>query len=142
MGTHPKGPASLLESKVSLRDHIKADLPFLFKVLSVAKALSIQAHPDKQLAERLHADRPDVYKDPNHKPEMACAVTQFQCLCGFRPPQQIARFLETVPGSRVLCGCPHLVSSHGCLRQSSVLSSQMKWRRASRQLCELRKRRS
>lgn len=43
------------------------DLPFLFKVLSVETALSIQAHPDKTLAERLHANSPDVYKDPNHK---------------------------------------------------------------------------
>lgn len=30
------------------------DLPFLFKVLSVQTALSIQSHPDKKLAERLH----------------------------------------------------------------------------------------
>lgn len=29
-------------------------LPFLFKVLSIAKALSIQAHPNKKLAEKLH----------------------------------------------------------------------------------------
>jgi len=29
----------------------KTALPYLFKVLSVAKALSIQAHPDKALAE-------------------------------------------------------------------------------------------
>lgn len=37
-------------------------LPFLFKILSVGKALSIQAHPDKKLAERLHKEMPDVYK--------------------------------------------------------------------------------
>jgi mannose-6-phosphate isomerase len=30
--------------------------------MSVAKALSIQAHPDKKLAEALHALRPSVYK--------------------------------------------------------------------------------
>jgi hypothetical protein len=36
------------------------DLPFLFKVLSVATALSIQSHPDKQLAERLHEQHPKV----------------------------------------------------------------------------------
>lgn len=36
------------------------DLPFLFKVLSVGTALSIQSHPDKALAERLHAERPEV----------------------------------------------------------------------------------
>lgn len=37
-------------------------LPFLFKILSVGKALSIQAHPDKLLAEELHRKMPDVYK--------------------------------------------------------------------------------
>jgi mannose-6-phosphate isomerase len=83
------------------------DLPFLFKVrtccclhcyilhacwfvigivnqvLSVAKALSIQAHPDKKLAEALHALRPSVYKDDSHKPEMAIAITEFRALYGF-----------------------------------------------------------
>lgn len=53
------------------------------KVLSVAKALSIQAHPDKELAKTLHKLHPDVYKDGNHKPEMAIAVTEFEALCGF-----------------------------------------------------------
>lgn len=48
-----------------------ANLPFLFKVLSVNKSLSIQAHPTKEHAEILHQERPDVYPDPNHKPEMA-----------------------------------------------------------------------
>jgi hypothetical protein len=55
------------------------------QVLSVAKALSIQAHPDKKLAEVLHALRPSTYKDDNHKPEMAIAFTEFRALCGFAP---------------------------------------------------------
>lgn len=67
------------------------------KVLSVAKALSIQAHPDKPLAEKLHADRPDVYKDPNHKPEMACALTPFEGMCGFRSLAEVQGHLESVP---------------------------------------------
>ena len=46
----------------------QGDLPFLFKVLSIGGALSIQAHPDKVLAERLYKDFPKIYKDPNHKP--------------------------------------------------------------------------
>jgi mannose-6-phosphate isomerase len=36
-------------------------LPFLFKVLSIQKALSIQAHPNKKLAEQLHAKDPKNY---------------------------------------------------------------------------------
>eukprot|EP00951_Prasinocladus_malaysianus_P004978 scaffold35369_cov15-Prasinocladus_malaysianus.AAC.1 len=51
------------------------DLPYLFKVLSVETALSIQAHPDKTLAYKLHAEKPDIYKDGNHKPEMAIAIS-------------------------------------------------------------------
>ena len=47
-------------------------------------ALSVQAHPDKAGAQRLHANRPDVYKDDNHKPEMAIAVTPFEALCSFQ----------------------------------------------------------
>lgn len=77
MGTHPSCPSSVLSNGTSLADHIRAhpellgqqvidrfgnDLPFLFKVLAIGKALSIQAHPDKELAKRLHAQRPDIYK--------------------------------------------------------------------------------
>lgn len=47
------------------------------------KALSIQAHPDKELAKALHKSHPSVYKDDNHKPEMALAITEFEALCGF-----------------------------------------------------------
>lgn len=47
------------------------------------KALSIQAHPDKELAKTLHKLLPNVYKDDNHKPEMALAITEFEALCSF-----------------------------------------------------------
>lgn len=62
MGTHPNGPSSLKDINQTLTDWIQLnpnslglksvekfgnDLPFLFKVLSVKKALSIQAHPTK-----------------------------------------------------------------------------------------------
>ena len=64
MGAHPKSPSTVMDqgSERSLRDVIDAapdamlgdavaqrfgELPFLFKVLSVNKALSIQVHPTK-----------------------------------------------------------------------------------------------
>lgn len=62
MGTHPNGPSYIKELNMSLEKYIKENnevlgtnvqkifgqhLPFLFKVLSVNKALSIQAHPNK-----------------------------------------------------------------------------------------------
>lgn len=51
-------------------------------MLSVEKALSIQAHPDRELARALHKSQPILYKDENHKPEMALALTEFEALCG------------------------------------------------------------
>lgn len=50
---------ALISQEVSERYGGK--LPFLFKVLSIRKALSIQAHPNKKLAEKLHARDPRNY---------------------------------------------------------------------------------
>lgn len=80
----------------SPNDTSDGELPFLFKILSIGKALSIQAHPDKELAKKLHDEKPDMYKDDNHKPEMAIALTPFRGFCGFRPLKQIAHFLHAV----------------------------------------------
>jgi mannose-6-phosphate isomerase len=112
MGTHPSGPARVAATNELLADWLRAnpsavghvpagyagsDLPFLFKVLSIQTALSIQAHPDKALARDLHARYPDVYKDPNHKPEMAIALTPFEAMCGFRPVAEIKNHLAAYP---------------------------------------------
>ncbi|KAI0440430.1 mannose-6-phosphate isomerase [Xylaria telfairii] len=119
MGTHPSNPSKDLESGRTLLDLVGSNsmllgpsvkarygpkLPFLFKVLSINKALSIQAHPNKKLAAQLHAQDPKNYPDDNHKPEMAIAVTDFEGLCGFRPLGEIAHFLASVPSLRQLVG--------------------------------------
>ncbi|KAK8102146.1 mannose-6-phosphate isomerase [Apiospora sp. TS-2023a] len=119
MGTHPSNPSKDLETGRTLLDMVDtneallsstikerygAKLPFLFKVLSINKALSIQAHPNKKLAEQLHAKDPKNYPDDNHKPEMTIAVTDFEGLCGFRPLAEIAHFLSAVPALRQLVG--------------------------------------
>jgi mannose-6-phosphate isomerase len=87
MGTHPTSPSHvqghrhvLSLSDLALKTHLAAnthligsqvndrfkahdgDVPFLFKVLSINKALSIQTHPDKKTAEKLHAEQPHIYK--------------------------------------------------------------------------------
>ncbi|KAJ7971231.1 Mannose-6-phosphate isomerase [Quillaja saponaria] len=122
MGTHESGPSFLVSSgenggldgseSVTLKSWLSknpnvlgekvlekwgSDLPFLFKVLSVSKALSIQAHPDMELARVLHKLLPDVYKDGNHKPEMALAVTSFEALCGFISLEELKSVLRAVP---------------------------------------------
>ncbi|KXT02888.1 hypothetical protein AC578_1801 [Pseudocercospora eumusae] len=119
MGTHPSNPSKDLTTGRTLLDLIQENqalmsptiakryenkLPFLFKVLSINKALSIQAHPNKKLAEHLHARDPKHYPDDNHKPEMTIAITDFDGLCGFRPLDQIAHFLQCIPTLRQLVG--------------------------------------
>ncbi|WP_245523375.1 mannose-6-phosphate isomerase, class I [Spirochaeta thermophila] len=119
MGAHPKAPSYVRLSdgeRVPLGDLIERDpvswlgaaaprygnvLPFLFKVLGVTQPLSIQAHPNKEQAregferenrEGIPLDAPHRnYRDPNHKPEVICAVTPFWALRGFRSPGEIAR---------------------------------------------------
>ncbi|XP_068622671.1 mannose-6-phosphate isomerase [Battus philenor] len=112
MGTHPNGPSIIIERKKLLSEYLKdnvdavgpvvkksfgVSVPFLLKILSIQKALSIQAHPNKEHAEQLHAKFPDMYKDPNHKPELAIALTPFEALCGFRPIAEIKEFLHKIP---------------------------------------------
>mmetsp|Transcript_13813 Transcript_13813/g.45125 ORF Transcript_13813/g.45125 Transcript_13813/m.45125 type:complete len:458 (+) Transcript_13813:741-2114(+) len=72
-------------------------LPFLLKVLSVRTALSIQAHPNKKLAEQLHNEKPSYYKDDNHKPEMTIAVTPFEALCSFQKINAVLQHLRACP---------------------------------------------
>ncbi|KAK2733739.1 Mannose-6-phosphate isomerase [Onygenales sp. PD_40] len=119
MGTHPSLPSKDVETQRSLLDLVQDNqalmsqeiaaryggkLPFLFKVLSIRKALSIQAHPNKRLAATLHERDPCNYPDDNHKPEMTIAVTPFEGLCGFRPLAEIVHFLRAVEPLRELVG--------------------------------------
>jgi len=119
MGAHPKAPSLAIEASTGRRTPLDrliasdpdaclgpglaersgAALPFLFKVLSAAKPLSIQAHPTKRKAETGYAreellglalDAPERnYKDANHKPETVVALSRFEGLCGFRPVDDI-----------------------------------------------------
>lgn len=121
MGTHPSGPAAIRTSEgyVPLLEFIQKnrhfignvpsdypedDLPFMFKILSIRTALSIQAHPDKALAKKLHAKFPTIYKDGNHKPEMAIALTEFEGMLGFRPVIEIRNHFDLYPELAAICG--------------------------------------
>ncbi|MFD4743544.1 mannose-6-phosphate isomerase, class I [Streptomyces virginiae] len=121
MGAHPGAPSRIDRGagERALSDVIADDpegelgaatvakfgprLPFLFKILAAGAPLSLQVHPDLVQAragfedeERrgvpIDADHRN-YKDPNHKPEMICALTAFDGLCGFRPPLEAAELL-------------------------------------------------
>lgn len=115
-GAHRKAPARIAdEGEFSLRDLLVShgedilgkelyrrfggEFPFLLKILSAGKGLSIQAHPSKVQAEEgfsreeeqgIDIDAPERnYRDDNHKPECIVAVSEFWALSGFRPPEEI-----------------------------------------------------
>ncbi|MGG7573471.1 mannose-6-phosphate isomerase, class I [Streptomyces sirii] len=124
MGAHPGAPSRIDRGAgpVSLAEVIDAApetelgpdtvrafgprLPFLLKVLAAGAPLSLQVHPDLAQAKEGFADeeRRGVpigaghrnYKDANHKPELICALTPFDGLCGFRHPAQTADLLEAL----------------------------------------------
>lgn len=126
MGAHPKAPSlvrcgnrwiSLLElirkNPVEMLGKIVSEkynnqLPYLFKVLAVARALSIQAHPDLEQARRGFARENHNkipmdafnrnYRDLNHKPECICALTRFWGLNGFRRVPDIVSRMRKVSG--------------------------------------------
>jgi len=84
----------------------KCQLAYLFKVLSVRTALSIQAHPNKGLAEKLHIEFPDKYKDPNHKPEFAIALQDNFLACyGFASAELIKKNLAENPVLKEVFPC-------------------------------------
>ena len=118
MGAHPGDPSTVEDGR-TLIEHIAEDpagtlgaenvrrfgerLPFLFKVLAAEAPLSIQAHPDAAQA-RAGFDAEEAqgipvdatvrnYVDPYHKPELLCAISEYECLCGFRPPADSAELL-------------------------------------------------
>jgi mannose-6-phosphate isomerase len=125
IGAHPDSPSRVIRDGdseslaeiIAARPHAElgpdvasrfgSRLPFLLKVISAARPLSLQVHPDKQHAERAYAAQqqapgaPRDYTDDNHKPELICALRDgFAGLCGFRPVPDSRRLLAalSVPG--------------------------------------------
>ncbi|MBG7700687.1 mannose-6-phosphate isomerase, class I [Streptomyces sp. MC1] len=118
MGAHPGAPSRT--ERGTLVEVIKTDpdrelgaravarfgpqLPFLLKILAAGAPLSLQVHPDLEQAKEGYADEErrgipvDApyrnYKDANHKPELICALTEFDGLCGFRDPVGAADLLD------------------------------------------------
>ncbi|MEV6169597.1 mannose-6-phosphate isomerase, class I [Streptomyces sp. NPDC051954] len=117
MGAHPGAPSR--SDRGTLVEIIAADperelgaaavakfgpgLPFLLKILAAGGPLSLQVHPNLEQAKEGYADEErrgipvDAphrnYKDANHKPELICALTEFDGLCGFRDPARAADLL-------------------------------------------------
>ncbi len=85
-----------------------ARLPMLLKILGIGEPLSLQAHPSTAQAESgfaredaLGIDRAAPhrsYRDDRAKPEMICALTSMEALCGFRDPIESEELLRAVGG--------------------------------------------
>jgi mannose-6-phosphate isomerase len=56
------------------------------------------------LAKKLHASFPEHYADPNHKPEIAIALTPFQAMCGFRSEHEIMKNITEIPELATVMG--------------------------------------
>ena len=102
-------------------DKFGKDLPFLPKVyyqlifyvpftehmtalqiLSIGKALPLQIHPSRPLSEQLHEKDPEKFTDPNHKPEIAVALTDFEVFVNFKPLADIESLLKLEPLTQFL----------------------------------------
>ncbi|MEM1008052.1 MAG: mannose-6-phosphate isomerase, class I, partial [Myxococcota bacterium] len=103
-----KSPEHVLGSEVLSR--YGCEMPFLLKVLASEQPLSIQAHPNREQADRgfLREEAAGIaltakqrnYRDRNHKPELICALTPFWALRGFRTPLEVVRWMRFfVPGA-------------------------------------------
>lgn len=91
-GTHPAGP-STIRGNGKLVD-VAGPLPYLMKVLAAAEPLSLQLHPTAERAIEGHAL--GIYGDPSPKPELLCALTPFDALCGVRPPYATGQLLRDI----------------------------------------------
>ncbi|OOF97972.1 hypothetical protein ASPCADRAFT_205238 [Aspergillus carbonarius ITEM 5010] len=124
LGTYPTVPSRVLATDELLKDYLQKhpevvgqsalekwgpEVPFLPKILSFTKALPLQVHPDKALAEKLHETDPSKYGDPNHKPEIAIALSNFELFAGFKPLPEIEKLMKIAPLQRFVP--PHGASS-------------------------------
>ena len=126
LGSHPSAPSQV--GGRSLDELIAADadgilgsasteafgsrLPYLLKVLAAAKPLSLQAHPSREQAEEGYAREQAegipadashrLFKDDWPKPELLCALTTAETLCGFREPDSTYALLEQLGAPAVL----------------------------------------
>lgn len=115
IGAHPKASSEIeIDGKLIPLDKVIAEypleflgsyatkkfdnkFPFLLKVLSAGMALSIQTHPNKKQAVKLHKSDPKNYPDDNHKPEIAIAIDSLTAVAGFRPVDEIIESLRLIP---------------------------------------------
>jgi len=120
LGCHPKGPTLAVfpdGSRCPVAELLPTDrqLPFMLKVLSINPAfgLSIQSHPDIDLARQLHARDPEHYPDPFHKPEIGIALTPVKLLYNITSSKALRQ---------VICDYPEIVDLLSEQTRSGLIS--------------------
>ena len=152
MGAHPSAPSGVDRAGATLDAVIAADpgrelgpqcarrfsgrLPFLLKVLSAEKALSIQVHPSRAQAEAGFAaeserglapgDPGRNYVDDWPKPELLYALTPFEVAAGLRTPADAAAILRALAVDQLqpLAGLSAATSEQA---MAGALASVLEW---------------
>jgi mannose-6-phosphate isomerase len=166
LGAHPAAPSGVADDgdgeRVALTDLIAADpaaalgepvleqfgprLPYLMKILAIGAPLSLQVHPSatqaaegyaRERAAQVPADEAN-YRDSWPKPELLCALTEVQALCGFRPLPDALRLLDAldVPALRPLADQLHsevAASGEPDAARRTALTTLVRWPEAERE---------
>jgi mannose-6-phosphate isomerase len=121
MGAHPAAPSELVVGdgeRIALPDAVNrfpeallgqatldrfgSRLPYMLKILAIARPLSVQVHPDAaRAAEAYVPDGESPYVDAFHKPEMLYALEPMEALFGFRTPVQAAMLIGRLGSERL-----------------------------------------
>lgn len=99
-GAHVNGSSPLADGEGSLADVVnESDVPLLVKILAAGKPLSVQVHPDADLAQRGFAEHPEIFSDAGEKTELLMALDSFEAFAGWRDNAQAADVLGFLPGT-------------------------------------------
>jgi mannose-6-phosphate isomerase len=158
MGAHPSAPSGVARDPATLDAVIAAApdrelgpqcaatfggrLPFLLKVLSADKALSIQVHPTRAQAEAGYqaenrrglapGDPARNYVDDWPKPELLYALTPFEVLAGLRTPADAADLLRALAVEQLGPLACELSAATSEQAMAGALASVLEWPEPSR----------
>ncbi len=158
MGAHPSAPSGVARDPATLDAVIAAApdlelgpqcaetfggrLPFLLKVLSADKALSIQVHPTRAQAEAGYqaenrrglapGDPARNYVDDWPKPELLYALTPFEVLAGLRTPADAADLLRALAVDQLRPLAGELSAATSEQAMADALASVLEWPEGSR----------
>jgi mannose-6-phosphate isomerase len=158
MGAHPSAPSGVARDPATLDAVIAAApdlelgpqcaatfggrLPFLLKVLSADKALSIQVHPTRAQAEAGYqaenrrglapGDPARNYVDDWPKPELLYALTPFEVVAGLRTPADAADLLRVLAVDQLGPLAGELSAATSEQAMAGALASVLEWPEGSR----------